>query len=323
MPGGTQMRVRTLPSVPHIVFNSAAIQLGAPRSVRAILYQHFTPRVSRSAAVTVVHDLIFLSSPELFGSRERAYLSLIPRLLPSAAIVATVSEHVRSQVLDRWPRRDPESVIVAPNGVSEELIKAGSVHLAGTRAGSGTAPRLPGIKRPYVLYLGRLNVRKNLPRLIEAFAHARVSEHDLVIAGAPSGVSEDLHSVASRWGVADRVTFLGRVDEGDLGTLYAGASAFAYVPFDEGFGVPPLEAMAFGVPVVCSDIPTLRELAGPGGAKLVSAYDTDEIASALEQAVGDGAFRRKALALGPDRAAHFRWLATADVLESALERAVR
>ncbi|MHB8959829.1 MAG: glycosyltransferase family 4 protein [Candidatus Limnocylindrales bacterium] len=316
--GDAGMRVRVLPELPSLLFNTVAVPLRTPRSVEAVLYQNFTPPVSRAASVTVVHDLIFMSSPAVFTRAERAYLGLIPRLLPRARVVAADSENVRGQVLELFPRRDPASVVVAPDGVDERLLDAA---LRGPSDNERRELERLGLSTPYVLYLGRLTARKNLARLIRAFSNARLPEHRLVLAGAPSGVSENLAAVARDAGVGDRVLLLGRVDDAALPALYRHASAFAYVSFDEGFGVPPLEAMAFGIPVVCSDIATLRETAGGGGALFVSPFDEAAIAAALTQAVDDRSLRTRAQLVGPSHAGTYRWSNTARILREALELA--
>lgn len=316
----TGMRVRVLPALPSLLFSTLAIPLRTPRSVRAVLYQNFTPPAVRAAAVTVVYDLIFMSSPDLFTRAERAYLDLIPRLLPHARVIAADSEHVREQVLDLWPRRDPSSVVVAPNGVDERLLEAGS------RAPSDDDRRVRerlGLSTPYVLYVGRLTARKNLARLIRAFSNAQLPDHRLVLAGAPSGLSEDLAAVARDAGVGGRVLLLGRVEDAALPALYRYASAFAYVSLDEGFGVPPLEAMAFGIPVVCSDIASLRETAGGGGAQFVSPFDEAAMTAALARAVADEDLRASARLAGPPHAGTYRWSTTARILHEALELACR
>jgi glycosyltransferase involved in cell wall biosynthesis len=307
--------------MPAILFNSVGIAARLPASVRSVVYQNFTPPLSRAGSVTVVHDLIFLTHPEYFRRAERLYLSLIARLLPRATVVAAVSSHVRDEVLDRWPGRDPASVVVAPNGVDEGLLRAATSPID-QDAERLTLARL-GVSRPYVLYVGRLNVRKNLSRLISAFAAARLADFQLVLVGPSDARNGDLAAHAEGLGMHDRVTFTGRVADADLPALLRHASAFAYVSLEEGFGVPPLEAMAFGIPVVCSDIPALRETAEAGGALFAQPLDVDNIAECLTRAVTDEAFAATAKGLGPAHAGRYRWKSTATALHGALERAAK
>ena len=308
---GLGMRVVSTPSLPSFAFNLLGIPARTPRSVRAVLHQNFTPIYARAHSATVVHDLIFLRSPEQFSRTERSYLALIPTLLPRAAVVVTVSEHVRNEVLERWPGRDPATVLVAPNGIDDALLEP--------------APLVPGeprsSDRPYVLYLGRINRRKNLGTLVAAFEAAALTDHELLLAGPDDGGAAEVRELVARTRVRDRIHLLGRVPDQEVRSLLAGADAFAYVSLDEGFGVPPLEAMALGLPVVASDIPALRETAGGGGALLVPPNDLDQIAEALRRAVGDVAFRAQALRDGPAHARRFRWSTTASRVRDALERA--
>jgi alpha-1,3-rhamnosyl/mannosyltransferase len=158
---------------------------------------------------------------------------------------------------------------------------------------------------------------------MSAFAAARLPDHQLVLAGSPEASTVDLAAHADRLGLRDRVRFTGRIADAELPALLRNASAFAYVSFEEGFGVPPLEAMAFGVPVVCSDIPALRETAAGGGALFAQAQDTDDIAECLTRATTDEAVRSAALSLGPAHARQFRWHTAAVAVRDALERASR
>ena len=315
-----QLKIRTVPTMPSALFNTVGIPLATPSSVEAILYQNFTPQVSRAASVTVIHDLIFMRDPTQFTRAEQLYLGLIPRLLPRARVVAAVSEHVREQILERWPKRDPSSVVVAPNAVDDRLLREAA---AGPRDADIEVRARYGVRSPYILYLGRINSRKNLARLVRAFAQSGLAEHRLVLAGAASGRIEDLLAVADASGVSHRVDMVGSIDDRDLGPLYRGADAFAYVSLDEGFGVPPLEAMAFGVPVVCSDIMALRETATGGGAIFVPPLDEIAIAAGLAKAAGDEDHRARARSQGPSHARSFSWIATAQVLRDALEMACR
>ncbi len=143
-----------------------------------------------------------------------------------------------------------------------------------------------------------------------------------MLAGAASGASEDLASIARRAGVLGRVHLIGRVDDDDLPALFREAAAFAYVSLDEGFGVPPLEAMAFGIPVVCSDIPALRETGGDGGALFAPPLDEGAIAGALVRAVTDTTVIAEARARGPVHAGRYRWSETTRILNQTMELAL-
>lgn len=307
--------IRVLPRTPAPIFSGVSVQLAMPGDVSAVLYQSFTPPFSRAGRVVVVHDLIYLKRPELFTPKERLYLSWIPRLLPLAEVIAAVSEHVREEVLEILPRRDPATVCVIPNGIDEAFFLDDS----GRSSAEARVRQALGLGRPYIVAVGRINPRKNLARLVRAFLSARMSEHDLVLAGPRDGPSDDELATALRL-AGDRVRLLGYVPDAILPGLYAGADAACYVSLDEGFGVPPLEAMATGTPVVASDIPALREVVG-GAALLINPLEVEGIAWALSEIISDSALRRRLSADGRERASAYRWTEAATRAAAALELA--
>lgn len=307
--------VRVLRRAPAPIFNGVSVQLAMPRCVSAVLYQSFTPPLSRAGRVVVIHDLIYLKRPELFTRKELLYFSWIPRLLPLAEVVATVSEHVRQEVLDILPGRDPATVCVIPNGVDEAFFLD---NLARSRA-VAEARQVLGLDGPYIVAVGRINPRKNLGRLVRAFLSAGLSDYTLVLAGPRDGPRDDDLADALE-SAGHRVRLLGYVPDATLPGLYAGADAACYVSLDEGFGVPPLEAMATGTPVVASDIPVIREVLGDA-ALVVDPLEVEEIAHALVSIVGDSALRARLSARGLERASAHRWAEAAGRAASALELA--
>jgi glycosyltransferase involved in cell wall biosynthesis len=157
---------------------------------------------------------------------------------------------------------------------------------------------------------------KNLPRLIEALAGID-DRPVLVMPGYPTQHDAELRDLAARLGVADDVRLLGWVSDADLEGLYALADAFAFPTLFEGFGLPVLEAMARGVPVACSDLPVLREVAGDA-AVMFDPRDVSAIRSAIVQVLSGGADT----AAGRERAARFTWERTAELTVASYERAL-
>jgi len=174
-----------------------------------------------------------------------------------------------------------------------------------------------GVEWPYILYLGTLDPRKNLPRLIESFA--RLMEHGhaehLVLAGQHGWSVSELLNQVGRTAIRDRVHMLGYVAEADLPFLYSGARLFAYPSLLEGFGFPPLEAMACGVPVVASESSSLSDNLR-GGAVLVPPDSIEALTAAIERMLTDEAWRERHIAAGLERAAGFRWEAFAHTTEA-------
>ena len=228
---------------------------------------------SRVPVVVTVHDLGVWRHPDAFGRWTRSYVPrAVPRVLRGAARVIAVSEFTRRELVELVGLPE-ERVSVVPNAVEPEFV-------AGGDAADGE----------YVLAVGTVEPRKNLERLAEA---ARAAGRELRVAGEPG------------WGGVrlDGVTWLGRVDDAELARLYRGALCLAYPSLYEGFGIPVLEAMACGTPVVTSRGGATEEVAG-GAAVLVDPLDVDSIAAGIEEAV---ARRDELRALGLARAGEFSW----------------
>jgi glycosyltransferase involved in cell wall biosynthesis len=181
----------------------------------------------------------------------------------------------------------------------------------------GDLERRYGLPERYVLFVGTLEPRKNLPRLLEAFqgVAARFPDVDLVVSGKQGwGVAPILEAVR-RLGLAGRVHFTGYVAEADKPELYRRARVFAYPSLYEGFGIPVLEALASGVPVITSRVSSMPEVAGEA-AVLIDPEDTGAIRNALAHLLDDEGARQRLRLLGPVRARLFDWRRTAEVTRS-------
>jgi glycosyltransferase involved in cell wall biosynthesis len=232
--------------------------------------------------VVTVHDLAVLRHPYVFNRWSRSYgARVLPLVARAARAIIAVSEFTRGEVLELLNVPE-ERVHVVPNGVGPPFVAEG-----------------PAAEGDYVLAVSTLEPRKNLARLVEGFQLADLGGCELRVAG-PSG-----------WGGVrvggDRVRWLGEVSAEELAALYRGARCVAYVSLYEGFGLPVLEAMACGAPVVTSTAPALREV-GADVAVAVDGLDARAIAAGLEAATG----RRGQLGpLGVERASTFGWDAVA------------
>ncbi len=260
-----------------------------------------TRRATRT--LLTVHDLSFLHCPEAFVPALRRYLErVVPRSIARADRVLADSAHTRSDIVSLLG--------VSPDKV--EVLYSGVPARFQPEAEPGERERLRARydigDQPYVLSVGTLQPRKNYLRLIRAFANLKPEtlkpETQLVIAGGRGWLYEDIFSEAERHG--DRVRILGFVDEGDLPALYRSAALFAFPSLYEGFGLPVLEAMACGVPVVCSNASSLPEVAGKAGL-LVDPLDTDGLAEAMRRVLEDSGLRREMIARGVAQAARFTW----------------
>ncbi|MGQ9716465.1 MAG: glycosyltransferase family 4 protein [Anaerolineae bacterium] len=256
------------------------------------------PTLSRTRTLLTVHDLSFLRYPDHFVPKLVRYLErVVPASVARAERVLADSEATRADLI-RLLGVPPEKVEVLYSGVDARFRPEPE---------SGEQERLRtryGLDRPYVLSVGTLQPRKNFVRLIRAFARLPATGRMLVIAGSRGWLYESVLEEAARH--PDRVRVLGFVEDADLPALYRGADLFVFPSFYEGFGLPVLEAMACGVPVVCSGVSSLPEVAGDA-ALLVDPEDEEGLSQAMERVLEDEGLRQEMAARGRARAARFTW----------------
>jgi glycosyltransferase involved in cell wall biosynthesis len=249
--------------------------------------------------VVMVHDLTFVRFPELCTRDTLQYGDLVRRAVARGAVIHTPSEFVAAEV--RAELSVPEDRVVA--------IHSGLAAVGGGDAAAGS--RLAGGKR-YVLALGTIEPRKNLPALVRAFTPVAAADPDvrLVVAG-PDGWDRDRFTTAvERSPHRDRIVRLGYVSAPARRDLLAGATVFAYPSRYEGFGFPPLEAMAAGIPVVAARAGALPEVLGEA-ARFVDPDRDDELAAAIAALLDDATAREDLVSRGRERAARYSWTTTA------------
>lgn len=257
------------------------------------------PREHLGPLVVTVYDLTFLTHPRCHTLDNRTHcLAGLARALCCGARIIAISRHTRRELVERLAVPGDRVTVVYP---------AADARFAPTP--DPAVPARLGLPGPYLLSLGTLEPRKNFPAVVEAFARLPGEvrgEHLLAVAGAQGWLAPDLEARAREAGVADRVRFLGPVDDGDLPALYSGAAAFVYPSLAEGFGLPPLEAMACGAPVVASSLTSLPEVVGEAGL-LVDPREPEALAGALAGLLGDPGRRSALSKAGQERAATFSW----------------
>jgi glycosyltransferase involved in cell wall biosynthesis len=255
----------------------------------------------RAARVATVHDVVFRQRPELVEPGLRAYLDRWTEVSCEVAeAVVTDSEFSRREIASAYGRLAD----VVPIAVDERFF---------------AAPRLIA-RDPFVLYVGSFEPKKNVRELLTAFARL-VSRrldlrHALVLAG--SGPL-DVAAIARELGIGERVHVAGHVPDDELVKLYSAADGFAYLSEYEGFGLPPLEAMAAGTPALVSDRTSLPEVTG-GGALVVDPHDPESVAKALERLLTDRELRSELRTTGREAARRFSWEASARALAGIYER---
>ena len=270
--------------------------------------------------VASVHDLTVLRHAHKYGGRQSLYIGrILPKLIRRLTRVVTLSEASR-QDITRFTGYPLDRIDVIPLAADTERYH--------DKRDESAADRLAeryGIARPYVLYVSRLeHPAKNHVRLLRAFdrfVERTGSDATLVLVGPDWTRAEEIHEAARRVRHPERIVRPGFVDEADLPDLYREADAFVFPSLCEGFGLPILEAMACGVPVACSNVSSMPEVAGDA-AHLFDPEDEDAIADAIERLVTDAEARRDLRARGLERAALFSWARTARETLASMERAM-
>jgi alpha-1,3-rhamnosyl/mannosyltransferase len=254
-------------------------------------FQYVIPPLYQGPAVVTVHDIAFDRMPHLMGHRDGiAFRSLVPRSMRRAERVLTVSEWTRADIVDRYGL-EPERVVVTGGGLDPAF------------GHTGGRPDRP----PYLLFVGALQPRKGPVVALEALARLPSELHLVMVGPAKRGLDEVRRAI-DRLGLRSRVELTGYVSQKELAGLYRGAACMLFPSRYEGFGLPVLEAMASGTPVVATTAGAIPEVAGRA-AVLVAPGDAEALADGVHQALAN---REQLVVAGLDRARSFPWGQVAD-----------
>ncbi len=280
--------------------------------------QYTVPPFLPCPCVTTVHDISFKLFPHLFSLKDRLLLNMsVPGSLRRADAVVTVSWSSRNDILKAYPFVPPDKVFAARLAVGPEFKPMSATEQIARKDYLAQRYKIDG---DYVLSVGVLQPRKNLPMLIDAFLRARSRagfSHKLAIAGKIGWLSLETEKAIKSAG--DSVLLLGYVPDDDLPLLYGCAELTVYPSIYEGFGLPVLEAMASGSPVITGDNSSLPEVVGDAGI-LLSAQDRTSWEESLIRLIEDASLRSKLRMLGLERASTFSWKETARKTLEVYER---
>jgi glycosyltransferase involved in cell wall biosynthesis len=315
VPPGVSTRQRAMPDHPlRIAWSHSRLPpiewfIGPQQVVHGTNF--VVPPTRRAARVVTVHDLTVVRFPDMCDRSTLEYPAMIRRAVADGAWVHTDSEFVAAEVIDHFGV-DPGRVRAVPLG-----IPGLGAHPVGTRPGAELGFPLPEGTSRYVVAIGTVEPRKDYPSLVEAFTSVSRAHPDvaLVIAGADGWGADRLAEAIRSSPARDRIVRPGYLDDDALAVTLGRAAALAYPSVYEGFGFPPLQAMAAGVPVVTTSVGSIPEVVGDG-AVLVGGGDSQALAEALVHVLAGGADIDALLARGRRRAAEFTWSRCAEGLES-------
>jgi glycosyltransferase involved in cell wall biosynthesis len=307
--GGYSLREHV--SIPYKLRRLGADLLHTPHYV--------LPLLCGRASVVTIHDCIHLLFPEYLPNRLAYHYAhfMMGSAVRRSALVFTVSEASRRDILRFYPEADPDRLLVIPNAIDETMLAD-----PGEEEMMRVQERYQ-IRGRFILYAGNIKPHKNLHRLIAAFGLLKQSPgHEdvkLLIIGDEINKYGSLRRSVEGAGVRQDVRFFGFVPEHTLAALYRMASVFAFPSLYEGFGLPPLEAMACGTPVVTSRISSIPEVVGDA-ALLVDPLSVEEIAAALTRVLGDETLRSEMIERGAARVRAFSWERSAQAIHAGYMR---
>ena len=308
---------QSVPNLSHVTLARGALNrrwwsIGLPRYLSKSAFDLFhgtnyeIPLWLRLPSVVTIHDLsLLLHSDAHERHLVRRARWRLPLMVKAASTIITPSNSVKTEVCETF-KLDPEKVSVTPEAPRPSFLRRqdGEVSKLRTRL---------GITQDFVLYVGTIEPRKNLRRVVEAFERLLRTTSlspKLVIAGGQGWLMDDFTSYIRGKGLQDEVCLTGYLEDQDLGALYSLCRAFVYPSLYEGFGLPPLEAMACGAPVICSSIPALIETVGTA-ARWIDPYNVDDLAQAMIELLSDERVQEHYARLGTAHVQKFSWEQTA------------
>jgi glycosyltransferase involved in cell wall biosynthesis len=295
--------------------------LGLPWRLRSDMPQadvvfsptHYVPRFVRTPRVFSIMDVSYLHYPELFTKKDLYQLTKWTEYsVRHSEKIITISEYSKHAIMEAYNLASDRVVVVYP-GMSMRVSK-------NTPKQTVSLVSKYGIDGPYILSVGTLQPRKNFVRLIEAFSRLEDKSTTLVIVGKKGWMYEEILSAPSVYNVKDRVKILDFVEDDDLALLYSKAECFVLPSLYEGFGLPVLEAMVYGCPIVVSQVSSLPEIAGEA-AIYVDPMKVESIASGMSEALKSRGTKeeKNRVQIGKKRVDLFSWKEAAKKVLSVLE----
>jgi glycosyltransferase involved in cell wall biosynthesis len=276
-----------------------------------VLYQTSVSFLGRHKKIAYIHDLIFITHPQFYTFWEKLYFSPIKFLTKYSDFVITVSDFEKKRFEDL--KFTTKKIEVLHHGVDPIFKPLKEFNFSNVE----NVKKKYALPDEYILYVGRINKRKNVPNLISGFSQLKNREVKLVLVGNKEWKTDNIEEIVEKNGISKRVVFTGPLSGEELAILYASAKVFCFPSFEESFGLPPLEAMSSGLPVVVSDSSSIPEVCGGAGI-FVNAKKPLEIIEAIEDLLENDDKRQKQIEKSLLRAKEFSWEKTTKKLISIL-----
>ncbi|MBA2858827.1 glycosyltransferase involved in cell wall biosynthesis [Methanococcus maripaludis] len=258
--------------------------------------------LKHSKYIITVHDIfgITLNSKNYETYKKVAYRLLLPKTLKSADKIIAVSENTKNDLIKHF-KIPPNKIKVIYNAANETFAKLNEIEISNIK-------KKYAIDYPFIFYVGGLAAHKNIVRLIESYSKLKMLgvSHKLLLAGVKRYKYNEIFETIEKLNLQKDVVFTGYVPDEDLPGLYNAADLFVYPSFYEGFGLPPLEAMQCGTPVITSNTSSLPEVVGDAGI-MVNPYDVDELANKMYEVLTNEDLRKEMSKKGLERAKLFSW----------------
>jgi glycosyltransferase involved in cell wall biosynthesis len=315
-PAGT--KIIFLVKLPNLITNALLLPVIARRySLDVLMLQNFNVLWSRKVfKVVYIHDALFLDYPQYYSFFERLHFGQMKTLARNADRVITISNTERERMI-KHHFSSPENITVVYHGINPGFKPLISQPIDTIKAVINSY----ALPERYVLYVGRVNARKNLITLIKSFALLQDTGLKLLIVGGGFSTQKNkLNELIDELNLADRIIFTGHVPEEDLYLIYAAAVVFCFPSYAEGFGLPPLEAMCCGVPVIVSNRTSIPEICG-NAAIYASPDSAKAIAKEIDNLLCDERLYHEKMIQGIDHAAGFTWKKSADEILTLITNA--
>jgi glycosyltransferase involved in cell wall biosynthesis len=278
-----------------------------------IVYQNFSTFWGRHKKIAYIYDILFKSYPQFFTTKEKVYFLPLKVLSNKSDAVITISESEKKRLLADGYNK-PIDVIYP--GI-DEIYKPKEFFKAALLEEVREKYKLP---EKYILYVGRLNVRKNIYNLLKAVSILN-NDLKLVIVGEKDWKMFDFQKLIDELKIRNKIVFTGGVNNEELSVIYAMSSVFVFPSFAEGFGVPPLEAMASGIPIIVSNKTSLPEICGEAG-HYINPNDPHDIASKLKYVLSNDEIIRQKIEIGLKWSKKFQWSKSVDQIINVCENLI-